>query len=613
MNEPVNITFLETGSTLDEAADTRPTMIKVDHVSMVFNMASQKLNNLKEYAIAIARRELMFKEFRALNDVSFTVKKGDVFGIMGTNGSGKSTMLKIIAGVLEPTEGTVEIQGNIAPLIELGAGFDHELTARENIYLNGALLGYPKKFIDKHFEEIVDFAEIRDFLDMPLKNYSSGMVARIAFAIATVMVPEILIVDEVLSVGDFMFQQKCERRIQTLIKEHDVTVLIVSHDNNQIERLCNKAIWIEKGHTRALGTARDVCRLYSTLGGHAGSSENEQRVYEMLIDPIAPDASRINTIGGEDRYGTAAKLFDLDSERLSDVAVVCQGLNPPVCMIANALAGALRAPVLLTKPETVPDIAATVLKKYKPSQLYIVGSKLLSEKVLTDLESVSNCPQVRLESADPAALSVAAYHEALAAGAKWGRTAFITYPECIGDITSFMPYIYAQKCPLFFNSGDALIDDDIIAALTSGAFDRLIVMGSTIAFPEDYMAQFVDVGLEIVRICGRDPYDANNIINAWLSENTSATFQELIISSRYSPEDAFAIGPYAGTRNAAIILEDPKDLDSVANAFAFIGNCPGRLEKLTFLGNQMRFNEQDKQLLEKALEKRLQLLPAISM
>ena len=230
--------------------DGRETMIKVDHVSMVFNMANEQMNNLKEYAIALARRELMFKELKALDDVSLEIRKGDVFGILGTNGSGKSTLLKIVAGVLEPTTGSCIINGNIAPLIELGAGFDLELTARENIYLNGALLGYPKSFIEQNFDDIVSFAEIAPFLDMPMKNYSSGMVARIAFAIATVIVPDILIVDEVLSVGDFMFQQKCERRIMELIKEHDVTVLIVSHNNDQIERLCNKAIWIEKGHPR---------------------------------------------------------------------------------------------------------------------------------------------------------------------------------------------------------------------------------------------------------------------------------------------------------------------------------------------------------------------------
>ena len=239
MPENVNVTPLAgpSADTKAQPADGRPVMVSVDHVSMVFNMASEQLNSLKEYAIAIARRELMFKEFRALDDVSFEVRKGDVFGILGTNGSGKSTMLKIVAGVLEPTEGSCVINGNIAPLIELGAGFDFELTARENIYLNGALLGYSKSFIRQHFDEIVEFAEIDKFLDMPMKNYSSGMVARIAFAIATVIVPEILIVDEVLSVGDFMFQQKCERRIMTLIKEHDVTEGPHAHDRQRRGRL----------------------------------------------------------------------------------------------------------------------------------------------------------------------------------------------------------------------------------------------------------------------------------------------------------------------------------------------------------------------------------------
>ena len=242
------------------------TMIKVDHVTMIFNIASEQLNSLKEYAIALTRRELRFKEFRALDDVSFEVKKGDVFGILGTNGSGKSTMLKIIAGVLEPSKGSCAVEGSIAPLIELGAGFDLELTARENIYLNGALLGYSKKFIQEHFDEIVEFAEVKDFLDMPMKNYSSGMVARIAFAIATVIVPDVLIVDEVLSVGDFLFQQKCEQRINSLINDDHVTVLIVSHSTEQIERLCNRCVWIEKGQLRMVGPAQEVCQAYRSLG-----------------------------------------------------------------------------------------------------------------------------------------------------------------------------------------------------------------------------------------------------------------------------------------------------------------------------------------------------------
>lgn len=241
-------------------------VIKVDNVNMVFNIANQQLNSLKEYFITILRRELFFKEFKALENITLTINKGDVYGIVGTNGSGKSTLLKIIAGVLEPTTGTCEINGTIAPLIELGAGFDAELTARENVYLNGALLGYSKSFIDENFDSIISFAEIENFIDMPLKNYSSGMVARIAFAIATATVPDILIVDEALSVGDFLFQKKCEDRINELVKEHGTTLLFVSHSIDQVESLCRQAVWIEKGHMRMQGSAEEVCAAYRQLG-----------------------------------------------------------------------------------------------------------------------------------------------------------------------------------------------------------------------------------------------------------------------------------------------------------------------------------------------------------
>ena len=240
-------------------------VIVCDHVRMIFNIASEQLHNLKEYFIKAMRHELYFKEFIALDDITFTINRGEVYGLVGTNGSGKSTMLKIIAGVLEPTEGSCTTRGVIAPLIELGAGFDLELTARENIFLNGALLGYSKQYITEHFNEIVDFAEIGDFLEMPLKNYSSGMVARIAFSIATATRPDLLIVDETLAVGDFLFQQKCEERIMRLINDDHVTVMIVSHDTNQIERLCDRAIWIEKGQMRMLGDAREVCAEYRKL------------------------------------------------------------------------------------------------------------------------------------------------------------------------------------------------------------------------------------------------------------------------------------------------------------------------------------------------------------
>lgn len=240
-------------------------VVRATDVSVVFNIANEKIQNLKEYFIKLAKRELMFKEFVAVDDVSFEVRRGDVFGLVGTNGSGKSTMLKVVAGVLMPSEGVIEVNGTISPLIELGAGFDMELTARENIYLNGALLGHSKKFMDDQIGEIIDFAELHDFMEMPLKNYSSGMVARIAFAIATVTDPDLLIVDEVLSVGDFLFQQKCEERIQRMIA-NGTTVLIVSHSTDQIERLCNRALWIEKSKLKMLGDAKEVCAAYREYG-----------------------------------------------------------------------------------------------------------------------------------------------------------------------------------------------------------------------------------------------------------------------------------------------------------------------------------------------------------
>jgi ABC-2 type transport system ATP-binding protein len=241
-------------------------IVKIDDVSVIFNIANERVQSLKEYFIKLVKRELFFKEFIAVDSVSFEVNRGDVFGIVGTNGSGKSTLLKVIAGVLEPSKGYCLVNGSIAPLIELGAGFDIELTARENIYLNGAILGYSRKFLDEHFDEIVDFAELKDFMEMPLKNYSSGMVARIAFSIATIVVPDLLIVDEVLSVGDFLFQQKCESKIQDLIQNYGTTVLIVSHDIQQIERLCNRALWIEKSKPRMVGDAQEVCAAYRSLG-----------------------------------------------------------------------------------------------------------------------------------------------------------------------------------------------------------------------------------------------------------------------------------------------------------------------------------------------------------
>lgn len=239
-------------------------MIEVSNVSMRFNMAKEKSESLKEYFLAMAKGKLHFEEFWALKNVSLNVEKGDFYGLVGLNGSGKSTLLKIIAGVFKPTEGSTTVRGTIAPLIELGAGFDMDLTARENIYLNGTVLGFTPKYIDEKFDEIVDFSELHDFLDVPLKNYSSGMVSRIAFAIATITKPDVLIADEILSVGDFLFQQKCEERMHQLLAG-GTTVILVSHSIEQIERLCNKVTWLEKGHVKAQGLAAEVCEAYKNI------------------------------------------------------------------------------------------------------------------------------------------------------------------------------------------------------------------------------------------------------------------------------------------------------------------------------------------------------------
>ena len=235
--------------------------VKVDHATVRFNMASEKIDNLKEYFVKLVKRELMFKEFLALKDVSFEVKRGEAWGIIGTNGSGKSTLLKLICGILKPYKGSVSVHGSVAPLIELGAGFEGDLTASENIYLNGAVLGYDKHFMQRHFDEIVDFAELWDFLEMPIKNYSSGMAARLGFAIATVVRPDILICDEVLSVGDYAFQQKCEKRMNEM-RDEGTTLLYVSHSMESVRQVCDHVLWLQKGTVIDMGDVDVVTEQY---------------------------------------------------------------------------------------------------------------------------------------------------------------------------------------------------------------------------------------------------------------------------------------------------------------------------------------------------------------
>lgn len=243
---------------------SKKTVIRISDATVRFNRASQQVNNLKEYVIKMVKKELMFQEFFALKDVSLEVKEGEAWGIIGVNGSGKSTLLKLICGILRPYQGSVAVTGMIAPLIELGAGFDGELTARENVLLNGTLLGYSQKFMESQFEKIIDFAQLWDFLDMPVKNYSSGMAARLGFAVATMVQPEILICDEVLAVGDYQFQEKCEKRMQQMLAG-GTTLLYVSHSIASVEKLCSHALWLEQGRVKQCGDAEEVCAAYQTL------------------------------------------------------------------------------------------------------------------------------------------------------------------------------------------------------------------------------------------------------------------------------------------------------------------------------------------------------------
>ena len=244
-------------------------MIDVQNVSMRFNLGIEKNNSLKQMAVdlfsksAREKRKMHKKEneFWALQDVSFKVEKGQVVGFVGSNGAGKSTLLKVVAGVMKPTQGKVLVGGNICPMIELGAGFDLDLNARENIYLNGAVMGYSKDFIDSKYKEIVDFSELHDFLEVPVRNFSSGMIARLAFSVATIVEPEILIVDEILSVGDLNFQKKSENKMRSLISG-GTTVLYVSHSIESIKSLCDKVVWLEHGKVIQVGTAEKVCAAY---------------------------------------------------------------------------------------------------------------------------------------------------------------------------------------------------------------------------------------------------------------------------------------------------------------------------------------------------------------
>lgn len=236
-------------------------IIEINNVSMEYTLSKDKISSLKEFIVKLLKRELKFEKFVALNDISFDVYKGEVVGLIGHNGAGKSTLLKIISGILKPTNGNVSTYGSIVPMLELGSGFDMDMTGRENIYLNGAILGYSKKDLDSKFNDIVEFSELKDFLDVPLRNYSSGMIARLAFSVATIVNPEILIVDEILSVGDFEFQKKSFNKMNEMLTG-GATVLLVNHDVEVVKKMCNRVVWIEHGKIKMIGNPNEVCECY---------------------------------------------------------------------------------------------------------------------------------------------------------------------------------------------------------------------------------------------------------------------------------------------------------------------------------------------------------------
>lgn len=590
-NEVLDMPLSANSSINDESV-----AIDIEHVTMVFNIASEQLNSLKEYAIALSRRELRFKEFRALDDISFKVKRGDVFGILGTNGSGKSTLLKIIAGVLDPTKGSATVNGNIAPLIELGAGFDLELTARENIFLNGALLGYSKNFIHDHFDEIVDFAEVHDFLDIPMKNYSSGMIARIAFAIATVIIPDILIVDEVLAVGDFMFQQKCERRIQSLIKDHGVTVLIVSHNNDQIERLCNKAVWIEKGHLRAIGDAHEVCGIYRAIGGRSGSSESEKRVLELLNSDTC--VTTTNTpIYGEDRFGVATRINELGKATGENIILVNNDCEKE-CRLAASLAGLLDAMVLTTRTNHIPDSMLREIQFHNPKLIVVIGGNDQIEPSVIDTVK-PNAPHAqieRIETVRPSGYDTFRLGSSLA---KWGETAVVSDSESDLALLTLSPYLYSGRFPVFYWDKHLAKNDVFFSKLAS--FKQLIVLFHE--EKDDEIMRALPPLNDIVYFdhCGNAD-EINDRINSWI-EGQDASFstpKSAIIVMPDNIIDNRLIGPFAGRKHAPIIFCIPQNLSSTLHVADYLKSRNRRVEHLYFLGTNARFSSVDRRILQTA-------------
>lgn len=583
---------------LNNVEDNRPTVVKVDHVSMVFNMASEQLNSLKEYAIKLIKHELFFKGFSALDDVSFEVKKGDVFGILGTNGSGKSTMMKLIAGVMEPTKGSCEVKGTIAPLIELGAGFDSDLSARENIYLNGALLGYSKKFIDDHFDEIVDFAEIKDFLDMPLKNYSSGMVARIAFAIATVIVPDVLLVDEVLSVGDFMFQKKCEDRINKLIEEHNVTVLIVSHSNEQIARMCNKAIWIEKGHTRLIGDAKTVCSIYGGLGGRTGSPEAEQRVFQAIKHSMSLKENETQgikkVIAADNHYSANVKLIrdTWKNNPINTVVLACDNTHVNA-IAANTIASILCSPVLPVQNDSIPEPVEHFLQINKPETIIICSCDCEATELETILKDLPWSPTVNnIESEKTHFRYTFKASKKYLDNSTSTPIAIVSFDDNSESLTS-MPYTYSRKIPtLVLDDLDTPIEQ-VAEAIKALNGNKLLLFGSQ-AF-EWYSGSNFNI-IPVEKIGYKKSSNTCTEITEYFLNNSDTRTEALLLAPQAlgAWPELVSCGSAAAISNSHILLIDQTNLENISANLDLIHNyLPSQL---VFIGGNHGLTEADQNL-----------------
>lgn len=598
-----SITTLLSDKSQELIKSDTPTMIKVDHVSMDFNIANQQLNSLKEYFIALLKRQLIFKSFRALDDVSIEVQKGDVYGILGTNGSGKSTLLKIVSGVLEPSEGKVAICGNIAPLIEMGAGFDHELTARENIYLNGSLLGYSKKFIEQHFDEIVEFSEVGDFLDMPLKNYSSGMVSRIAFAIATIIIPEILIVDEVLAVGDFMFRQKCEKRIQSLIRDHGTTVLIVSHSSPQIERLCNKAIWIEKGHTRMVGTAREVSRTYQALGGHSGSPEAEQFIFNLINDKSGNAGGFVKRITGQDGYAIDAQLKnELACELPAKYVVLSCGEDLGAQLIALSAAAALGGVPLVTKRDMLPDPIAATLAHLAPQHLLIINHGNIQENVILAAQKVLPSTTIITEIASATLEDLSLQTEELTRELKLipSKTLFISDANIGKAAAAISPYIYKDASPFVVCSNEKSIEK--IAELIGNHHPQEVILLGSPKLPDDWLSsQSQEKELTVKHFSNEEAVESFSTVPTWVISAMDINAHAIYVTPYDEKVNAISVAPLAAQNDAAVLIVDHNNLDSMMAGAEFIVQHGRDTTSLNIVGIDTSFNSVDVEIFSKAL------------